>query len=124
MVGNCFTNSCSDWREGTYSNFKDWAVKQFGSKDQDEDDEDEDVPVHFIKAKDLTFETDKDGEFILPNFRNLKTIRQKQRVVRGYIGAVYSMLSHIIALFLSHSNYRGVHWQLNSIFPLHSGFKR
>jgi hypothetical protein len=122
MVGNCFTNSCPEWREGTYENFQQWAANQFGAKDQDSDDEEE-VPVHFKKAKDLTFEKNDDDEFILPHISDFKTIRQKQRVVRGYIGAVYSMFSHPISIFLSHSNYRGVHWKLHSVIPLHHGFK-
>ena len=90
MVGNSFTHSCSDWRDGTYEHFKEWAVKQFGLKDLDSDDEGE-VPVHMQKAKDIAFERNREGEYILPDMSNYRTIRQRQRVVRGYIGAVYSM---------------------------------
>lgn len=88
LVGNTFTNSFPDWRDGTYENFKEWALKQFAVKDLDSDDNVE-VPVHFQKAKDIEFQKNKAGEFILPPMVNYKTIRQKQRVVRGYIGAVY-----------------------------------
>jgi hypothetical protein len=92
MVGNSFSHSCADWREGTYENFKEWAVKQFGLKDLDSDDEAE-VPVHMQKAKDIAFEKNKKGHYILPDMSNYTTIRQKQRVIRGYIGAVYRMSS-------------------------------
>jgi hypothetical protein len=88
LVGNSFTKACPDWREGTYENFKDWALKQFGLKEFDPDDNVE-VPVHYQKAKDIEFEKNRRGEFILPPMSNYKTIRQKQRVVRGYIGAAY-----------------------------------
>ena len=88
LIGNSFANSCPDWREGTYENFKDWALKQFGMQEPDSDDEVE-VPVQMQKAKDIKFNKNIRGEFILPPISNYKTIRQKQRVVRGYIGAVY-----------------------------------
>jgi hypothetical protein len=88
LVGNSFTNACPDWRDGTYENFKDWALKQFGVKDFDPDDNVE-VPVHFQKAKDIEFQKNTRGELILPPMSKYKTIRQKQRVVRGYIGAVH-----------------------------------
>ena len=40
-AGNHFTHAYSDWKEGTYERFKEWAAKQFG----DPTDEDEvDVP--------------------------------------------------------------------------------
>jgi hypothetical protein len=68
----------------------DWSLKQFGLKEPDSDDNGE-VAVHLQKAKDLKFEINKRGHFILPPLDNFKTVRQKQRVVRGYIGAVYSM---------------------------------
>ena len=88
LIGNTFTNSCPDWREGTNDQFKDWALKQFGVKELDSDDDNE-VPVQLQKAKDIQFEKNVEGEFILPPIAKYKTIRQKQRVVRGYIGAVY-----------------------------------
>jgi hypothetical protein len=88
LIGNTFTNACPDWKEGTYDNFKDWALKQFGVTELDSD-EDSEVPVQFQKAKDIQFSKNIRGEFILPPLSNYKTIRQKQRVVRGYIGAVY-----------------------------------
>jgi hypothetical protein len=89
-VGNSFTNSYPDWREGTYENFKEWSVKQLGLKEPDSDD-DGPVPLHHQKAKDIQFEKNDFGDFILPPFKDLKNVRQKQRVVRGYIGAVYSL---------------------------------
>jgi hypothetical protein len=49
------------------------------------------VPVNFKKAKDLEFKRNSSGEFILPPIGNFNTTRQRQRVVRGYIGAVYSL---------------------------------
>ena len=67
-------------------------MKQFGLKELDSEDEGE-VPVHMQKAKDIVFEKDREGEYILPDMSNYSTIRQRQRVVRGYIGAVYSMFS-------------------------------
>lgn len=88
-VGNTFTNACKDWREGTYDNFKDWVVKQFGFEDLESDDEGE-VPVDEQKAKDLKFERNENGDFILPEKYHFKNIKQKQRIIRGYIGAVYS----------------------------------
>ena len=97
-VGNNFTTSCNDWRDGTYENFTEWASKQFGLKEFDPDDNAE-VPVHFQKAKDIEFKRNKAGEFILPPMSNYRTIRQKQRVVRGYIGAVYRQYIYFI-LFL------------------------
>jgi hypothetical protein len=47
------------------------------------------VPVNFQKAKDIEFNKNSVGEFILPPIKNFTTTRQRQRVVRGYIGAVY-----------------------------------
>jgi hypothetical protein len=90
QMGNSFTNSCPDWREGMYENFKEWALKQFGVKELDSDDN-APVPVQFQKAKDIEFKKNKKGEFILPPIQNFNTVRQRQRVVRGYIGAVYRL---------------------------------
>lgn len=98
MVGNAFTHSCPDWREGTYENFKEWAVKQFGLKDLDSGD-DAEVPVHMQKAKHIAFKKNKKGAYILPEMANFKTILEKQRVIRGYIGAVYSMFVQVISDF-------------------------
>jgi len=43
------------------------------------------------RAKEIKFERNpKNGEFILPPISDLRTIRDRQRVVRGYVGAVYS----------------------------------
>lgn len=88
VAGNTFTNTCKDWKDGTYENFKEWAVKQFGVGDLESDD-DAEVPVHFQKAKDIRFERNRSGDLILPSMSNYRTIRQRQRVVRGYIGAIY-----------------------------------
>jgi hypothetical protein len=63
-------------------------LKQFGAKEFDSDDNVE-VPVNFQKAKNLEFKKNKAGEFILPPMDQFKTNRQKQRVIRGYIGAIY-----------------------------------
>lgn len=86
-----FTTTCSDWREGTYENFKLWASTQFGLKESESDDEAE-VPVNFQKAKDISFDRNKRGKLILPPMSNYRTIKQRQRVIRGYVGALYSML--------------------------------
>ena len=88
MDRNSFTNSCGDWRDGTYENFKEWSARQFQVKDLELDDEAE-VPVDAQKAKDIEFERNKRGDYVLPPMGNFKTIKQRQRVVRGYIGAVY-----------------------------------
>ena len=48
IAGNSFTNACSDWRDGTYENFKEWAVKEFSLKELESDDE-ADVPVDMQK---------------------------------------------------------------------------
>jgi hypothetical protein len=90
VQGNHFTTSYPDWRAGTYDHFKEWSLKQFGQKEPDSDD-DEEVPVHLQKAKHLQFEKNHRGDFILPPMTNYRTVREKQRVVRGYLGAVYSM---------------------------------
>jgi hypothetical protein len=57
-------------------------------KDLDSDDE-LDVPVDMQKAKDLAFERNDDGDFLLPAKENFKKVKQRQRVIRGYMGAVY-----------------------------------
>jgi hypothetical protein len=98
MVGNSFTNSCKDWMDGTYENFTMWAGKQFGLKEMESDDE-ADVPVHMTKAKDLVFQRNKKGLFVLPPMQDFKTVKQKQRVIRGYIGAVYRKFIQFIRFF-------------------------
>ena len=72
-------------------NFKDWAVKQFGVKELESDDESK-VPVDMLKAMDIGFKQNRSGKIILPPIYEYKTVRQKQRVIRGYIGAQYSQL--------------------------------
>ena len=89
-LGNSFTNSYPDWREGTYDNFKEWSLKELGVKKDSGDDDDEAVPPHLQKAKHIEFARNDIGDFILPPLNNLKKVRDKQRVVRAYIGAVYS----------------------------------
>jgi hypothetical protein len=87
IVGNSFTESCSDWREGTFELFKDWASKQFGVKELETDDE-ADVPARNRKANSLVFEKNEDGVFILDDKSGIA--KDIQRTVRGYLGAVYS----------------------------------
>ena len=70
-----FTNSCDEWREGTYETFKDWALRQFGIEELDSNDEAE-VPAHLQKARDLPFDKNNHGVFILPPMQNYKTIHQ------------------------------------------------
>ena len=88
VSGNSFTTSRSDWKEGTYDMFREWSMKQFGSGESDEDEERE-VPVQMQKAKDIAFDIDEDGKLILPPLTNFRRLREKQRVIRGYVGAVY-----------------------------------
>jgi hypothetical protein len=88
VVGNTFTNSCNDWEEGTYEKFKEWAVRQFGEGKLDLDDE-ADIPIHRQKSKDMVFKKNRHGHFVLPQKYNFKNNKQKQKVLRGYIGAVY-----------------------------------
>lgn len=96
-VGNAFTNACKDWREGTFENFKDWAVKQFGFEKLNSEDEAE-LPVDSQKAKDLLFKKNEDGVFLVPKKSDLnKRLKMRQRVVRGYIGAVYSQYISIFS---------------------------
>ena len=81
-------------------------MKQFGLKDLDSDDE-ADVPVHMQKAKDIMFERNKKGIYKLPHMSDFRTTRQRQRVVRGYIGAVYrTCFNSLLGCPLSHSNNR------------------
>jgi hypothetical protein len=87
-VGTTFTNSCKEWRDGTYESFKDWSMKQFRIQDLESEDEAE-VPVDAQKAKDIVFEKNERGDYILPPIDGQKTTKQRQRMVRGYIGAVY-----------------------------------
>ena len=52
-------------------------------------DYEEEVPVDMRKAKNLEFSKNKRGDLILPPIEYFKTIRQRQRVIRGHIGAIY-----------------------------------
>lgn len=98
--GKAFTQTQKDWRDGTYDNFKDWAVKQFGIEDADSDDEVQ-IPVHMQKAKHIEFARNEDGYLILPLKADFKTNKQKQRVIRGYVGAVYSQYFNKYLIFFS-----------------------
>ena len=122
VAGNSFTHSYPDWREGTYENFKDWAAKQFQLKEKDSDDEAE-VPVHMQKAKNISFERNEKGFLILPPRMDFKTNRQRQRVIRGYIGAAYSKA--ILFFFLLFLNYTigDFTGNQNAAFPYALAFK-
>ena len=84
LVGNSFTNAHKDWKEGMYENFKEWSVKQFGHQPLESGDEAE-LPIEFQKAK----EKNHRGHFVLPPLKIYRTIKQKQRVIHAYVGAVY-----------------------------------
>jgi hypothetical protein len=77
--------------------FKEWAAKQFGDPGSEDEAE---VPVHFKKAKDISFERNGSDELILPPMSEYRNVRQKQRVIRAYAGAVYS--KPIQPIFLTH----------------------
>lgn len=64
-----------------------------------ESDDEAEVPVHMMKSKDIVFERDEAGEFILPEMHTFKLVRGKQRAIRGYIGAVYRMCSQSIVFY-------------------------
>jgi hypothetical protein len=66
-------------------------MKQFGVEKLDSD-EDAEVPVHMKKAKDIEFIKNANGDFILPPKVDIKTNRGMQRVIRGYVGAVYRQI--------------------------------
>ena len=123
MVGNAFTQSFADWRTGTYEYFKDWASKQFNAEDQDSDDDD-DVPVQYQKAKDIPFKKNKRGDIVVPPITDYRTVRQRQRVIRGYLGAVYREFECFDYLFISDFSYRGIHWKFDCGLPLPTGGKR
>ena len=75
MVGNRFTNSYVDWKEGTYENFKDWAVRKFDLKDGKS--EEEDFSAQIPKARNIFFTKNKKEVYILPPMSNFKTVHQK-----------------------------------------------
>ena len=64
----------------------------------DSDDEAE-VPANMQKAKDIEFKRNEKGVLRLPPNSDFKTIRAKQRVVRGYVGAVYSQSIRLKVFF-------------------------
>ena len=98
--GSTFTNSYPDWQEGTCNNFQKWAAKQFGLRNLGSDNEEE-VPIDMQKAKNLEFLKNKRGDLILPPIEYFKTIRQRQRVIRGYIDAIYHKSIESKGLFSS-----------------------
>jgi hypothetical protein len=100
VVGNSFTNTYDNWKEGTYENFKEWAVRQFGIEELESDDEAE-VPVLNQKAKNISFQKSKRGYLVLPSINDFTKVRQRQRVVRGYIGSVYRKTICFFSLFFS-----------------------
>ena len=65
-------------------------MKQFDIDNSESDDGGE-VPADAQKAKDIVFEKNDQGHFIMPPMENYNTTKQRQRVVRGYIGAVYHL---------------------------------
>jgi hypothetical protein len=94
QVGNSFTHACPDWKKGTYELFKDWAAKQLTDLQSEDEAEEREVPVEFKKAKDISFTRNESGGLILFPMTDYKKIRQKQRLVRTYAGAVYSKSMH------------------------------
>ena len=71
VTENSFKNSYQDWREGTFEKFKAWSLDQFGVNPKDSDDEAE-VPVNMVKAKDIFFEKNRSGVFVLPPMATIK----------------------------------------------------
>jgi hypothetical protein len=55
------------------------------------------------KAKDIVFEKNGRGHFILPPLDDQKTTKQRQKVIRGYIGAVYRESFKTILISVSYS---------------------
>ena len=123
-MGKSFTNSQIDWKEGTYEYFKDWAVKHFGLKEKDSDDDDADVPARMMKAKDIEFRKNRKGVYILPHYSDYPVVKDRQRVIRGYIGKVYRQSFYFVLLFIfSNRNNRGFHWEHNRSIPVQSGIQ-
>jgi hypothetical protein len=125
IAGNTFTNVHKDWKEGMYENFKDWSVGQFGLREMESGDEAE-VPVNFRKAKEIIFEKNRRGEFILPPMENYKKIKEKQRVIRGYVGAVYreSVLGSSFFFLPLTWKFRRIHQNPEGCIPLLSSRQR
>lgn len=63
-------------------------MRQFGVNELESGD-DADIPIEKQKAKDIKFERRKSGILILPPMDECENVKQKQRVIRGYIGATY-----------------------------------
>jgi hypothetical protein len=72
------------------------------------------------RAKEIKFERNaKNGEFILPPITNFRTTRDRQRVVRGYVGAVYSAYIPLtVFLLFSELRDRRIHGETKGDFPL------
>ena len=70
LVGNSFTNVHKDWKEGMYKNFKEWSEtiwpSTIGIWSEAE------LPIEFQKAKDISFEKNHHGHFILPPTSNIQ----------------------------------------------------
>ena len=65
-------------------------MKQFGFENLDSEDEAE-LPVDSQKAKDIVFKKNEKGVYLVPKKSDFgKRLKMRQRVVRGYIGTVYS----------------------------------
>jgi hypothetical protein len=87
-------HACPDWKKGTYKLFKDWAAKQLTDPQSEDEAEEGEVPVEFKKSKDISFPKSESGGLILLPMTDYKKIRQKQRLVCTYAGAVYSKSMH------------------------------
>jgi hypothetical protein len=94
QVRNSFMHACPDWKEGTYELFKDWDAKQLTDLQSEDEAEEGEVPVEFKKAKDNSFTRNEGGGLILFPMTDYKKIRQKQRLVHAYAGAMYSKSMH------------------------------
>jgi hypothetical protein len=115
-VGNTFTHACPDWKEGTYELFKDWAAKQFGEAPSEDEEE---VPVHHKRAKDISFKRNENDDLILPPMTDYRKIRQRQRVIRAYAGAVYSKsMQPIISNSFAERHNRRFHWEFYFSIPI------
>ena len=67
-----------------YENFKDWSVKKIGHQPLESGDEAE-FPIQFQ----YLFIKEPLRVFHFAPLQNYRTIKQKQRVIWAYVGAVY-----------------------------------
>ena len=89
LVGNSFTNAHKDWKEGMYENFKEWSVKQFSHQPLESGDEAE-LPIEYFKRLKISLlKRTIMGILFCPPLQIYRTIKQKQRVIHAYVGAVY-----------------------------------